>query len=231
MFDCFRVDDERRFLVADFTVACDDSTHFAHQIAAGVAIVAYAVGIPLVVAAQIWPARQQIASGNGPAAIERMYIDYKPANCMWEVYQMLQKVFLIGLLSFVDAGGLMQSSVGFIVTLVFLLGFTGVQPYSHGPTNIVAIISQCISVCNYFATVLLKADLEGQVIDEDSVGFAMLMLNVPMLCYFAWFSVVELRKGYREEVVLDRKVDGVRSAADARDVDASETMNPVGSLE
>ena len=49
--------------------------------------------------------------------------DYKPEHCLWEIYQLLQKVTLVGFLGFFSRGSFAQVVVGLFVTELFLLAF------------------------------------------------------------------------------------------------------------
>lgn len=47
----------------------------------------------------------------------------KPKHCLWEIYQLLQKVILVGFLGFFSRGSLAQVSLGLFVTEIVLLAF------------------------------------------------------------------------------------------------------------
>ena len=53
--------------------------------------------------------------------MENLYKDYKPECCLWEVYQMFQKVALIGLLTFVDRGSILQCLAGLAISNLTLV--------------------------------------------------------------------------------------------------------------
>jgi hypothetical protein len=135
----------------------------------------------------------------GPTSIKRLYQDYNPENYMWEVYQLLQKVVLCGLLGFAWPGSLTQASIGLFVSEVVLLAFVKAAPYRHANTNFLAIIGQCVLVFSFFSTILLKADISGEVLTSDSIGILMVVVNVPMAAFFIFDVVTQLRSGKEEE--------------------------------
>ena len=52
-----------------------------------------------------------------------LYHDYKPDHCLWEIYQLLQKVILVGFLGFFNRGSFAQVVMGLFVTELVLLAF------------------------------------------------------------------------------------------------------------
>eukprot|EP01043_Picozoa_sp_COSAG02_P044631 COSAG02_NODE_4005_length_5922_cov_40.612227_2_plen_733_part_00 len=67
-------------------------------------VIAFQIGIPLGVGWQLWRQRRAIKAGNGPSEFKMLYRDFKPDCCLWEIYGMLQKAFLVGLLGFIWPG-------------------------------------------------------------------------------------------------------------------------------
>ena len=66
----------------------------------------------------------------------------------WEIYQLLQKVTLCGLLGFVERGTLTQASLGLVVSETVLLAFMRCTPNmvasdsSHNVINVCLLHSQ-----------------------------------------------------------------------------------------
>ena len=127
--------------------------------------------------------------GSGPAVLQSLYIDYKPSCCMWEIYLLLQKVALIGLLGFVEPrGSLFQASVGLFLAQCMLTAMVRTCPYADERTNILAIMGQMVIVFSYFATILLKVREEerSDTINDENIGLAMLLANIPIALYFLY---------------------------------------------
>ena len=53
----------------------------------------------------------------------------------WEIYQLLQKVMLCGLLGFVERGTLTQASLGLVVSETVLLAFMRCAPIMVAPDS------------------------------------------------------------------------------------------------
>ena len=149
----------------------------------------YPVGMPVSVGVALWRKRHDIAEGSGPTALESLYKDYKPSCCMWEIYLLLQKVALIGMLGFVQPrGSLFQASVGLFLSQFVLTAMVRSAPYSDTRTNVLAVAGQIVVVFSFFATILLKVREEdrSEFINNENIGLAMLLINVPMGLYFLY---------------------------------------------
>lgn len=128
-------------------------------------------------------------NGSGPAVFESLYRDYKPSCCMWEIYQLLQKVTLIGLLGFVPPrGSLFQASVGLFLAQAMLTAMIRTCPFADPRTNVLAIAGQMVIAFSYFATILLKVREEDRsdAINNENIGLAMLLVNIPLGIYFLY---------------------------------------------
>ncbi len=99
---CFRTNDAS-YIAADFGEICpyEEGGRAEYFWAAALFGFAYPIGIPTAVAVVIFRHRKEIKRGFGPSQYERLYDDYKPEHCLWEIYQLLQKVLLVGFLGFI----------------------------------------------------------------------------------------------------------------------------------
>ena len=111
---------------------------------------------------------------------------------------MLEKAVLVGVLGFIFPGKLMQSAMGFLISSFFLLAFTNAMPFLHQPTNVLSIVGHCIASLSYFATILLKVDLKGEVLTPNGVGVIMIAVNVPMALYFVYDVKFKLQRHIAE---------------------------------
>merc|ERR1712166_1305819 len=147
--------------------------------------------------------RVDIKDGAGPSAFKRLYEDYKPDHCLWEIYQLLQKVMLCGLLGFVERGTLTQASLGLVVSETVLLSFMRTLPYNDFRTNLLAITAQLILVFSFFSTILLKADMAGEVLTPNRVGVLMVVVNLPMALFFVWDVRLDVVEHFAAVLALD----------------------------
>jgi hypothetical protein len=107
---------------------------------------------------------------------------------------MFQKVALIGLLTFVDRGSILQCLAGLAICNLVLVAMVKDRPYLDEKTNVLSIVGQLIVVLSFLSALLMRVDLEGEAFTVDMVGFVILAANVPMMLYLiydTWFTMQE----------------------------------------
>ena len=146
------------YLVNDYSISCADPMYEMMYMVGLALIFLIPVGIPvtmggkstsnlllrvpfwadglLVFPALIWQHREDIANHEGPHHLEGLYSSYRPDCCLWEVYQMLEKVVLVGIITFIDRGSILQVLVGLILTNCMMISFVNQRPYLELKTNI-----------------------------------------------------------------------------------------------
>ena len=167
IFHCFTVDVDENdvdvaYIMSDFSEKCSGTFYRVHFCLGVVFVLLYPIGIPMTSGIVLFLNRKDIVAESqtgvgpddegylGPTAIKRLYQDYNPENYMWEVYQLMQKVILCGLLGFAWRGSLTQASIGLVVSEVVLVALVKTSPYRRSNTNFLTIIGQCVLVFSFF---------------------------------------------------------------------------------
>eukprot|EP01051_Picozoa_sp_SAG22_P008820 SAG22_NODE_695_length_7843_cov_2.924587_4_plen_160_part_00 len=99
------------------------------------------------------------------------------------------------------------------------------MPYSDCRTNVLSIMGQMVLVFSFFATILLKADMHGELLTDDHIGIIMVVAHLPMMIYFVYdvsksvlaglgSAVVETKQ--REVTELFQRLNAVGSEATTR---------------
>ena len=101
-----------------------------------------------------------------------------------------QKVTLIGLLTFIDRGSILQALLGLIISAFILMAMLGSHPYNQRRTNVLSISGQVIIVLAYLGAVLLRVDLTGEMFTNVHIGYVMVASNVPMSIYLLYDGLV-----------------------------------------
>ena len=112
---------------------------------------------------------------------------------MWEIYQMLQKVILVGLLTFIHRGSILQVLVGMVVAITVLILMVRSEPYLDVHTNILAVMGQTIIAMSYMSALLMRVDLEAESFGVDTVATVLIAANVPMLLYLAYDTWMKMQ--------------------------------------
>jgi hypothetical protein len=107
---------------------------------------------------------------------------------------MFQKVALIGLLTFVDRGSILQCVTGLIISNGVFVAMVKDQPYLDPKTNVLSTVGQFIVVLSFLSALLMRVNLEGEAYLVDVVGFVLLAANLPMMLYLVydtWLTMQE----------------------------------------
>ena len=98
MFACEHLDDGNEYLRADYRILCTDKNHRALQIYAGIMVLVYPVGIPLMYAILLYRLRGLLRIGgparfNSPSAstVNTLWAPYRPSVYYYEVSIILNK--------------------------------------------------------------------------------------------------------------------------------------------
>jgi hypothetical protein len=192
-FTCYVVSDEIAFMESDYNVSCTDSTYKKMKLLAYGLVVLIPLGIPLYFGRLLYQAKPQILQHKGPHHLENLYNDYKPECCMWEIYQMIQKVILVGLLTFINRGSILQVLVGVLVSNTILVFMIRTSPYLDIHTNVLAMMGQTIVVLSYLSALLMRVDLATEAFTVDTVGTILIACNIPMMMYLAWDTWIKMQ--------------------------------------
>jgi hypothetical protein len=130
---------------------------------------------------------------------------------MWETYFLAEKAVLIGLLSFLDRGSVLQSLVGVVVSNFMLMMTAKATPYLSLKTNLLSIFGQTMICAAYYSSILLRIDLQGELISHNTIGAAILVTNIPMAVYFVFDTFMTMRDQLHEARigVLREELGGV----------------------
>ena len=170
LFYCLEMDEEHSFLAADLSISCTDAVYSAHYFFCVFLVFIIPLGIPCGFGYHIYISRDAILDHRGPVHLTKLYEDYKPEHPLWEIYQMVQKVVLIGLLAFIDRGSILQCLIGLIISNLVLMAMVRCQPYDKLQTNVLCIAGQSVVVLSYLSAMLLRMDLGNERLTVDAIG-------------------------------------------------------------
>lgn len=157
-FLCYQTGDrDYTVMYDDYSRSCNEEIYEVHIFVCTVLMVAIPLGVPFGMGKLLFGHRHAILKHEGPHEFEALYTKYKSSYYMWDIWQMNQKVTLIGLLSFIDRGSILQSLLGLVVSAIVLCMMLSAKPYVQARTNIFAIAGQLMIVIAYLAAVLLRA--------------------------------------------------------------------------
>jgi hypothetical protein len=193
-FMCYKTGiSDQQYMFEDFAESCFADSYRIHEVICTLLMWLIPLGIPLSIGRLLNKHGDAIRQHEGPHEYEALYIDYKPDCYLWEVYIMGQKVALIGLLTFIDRGSILQSLIGLFISMFFLGGLLKYKPYAHHRSNLLSWFGQGMLVFSFMVSVLMRIDLSSEdYLNEALIGLVMLMANLPMLLYLIHDSTVTI---------------------------------------
>ena len=93
-----------------------------------------------------------------------------------------------------------------------------------------AITAQLILVFSFFSTILLKADMAGEVLTHGRVGVLMVVVNLPMALFFVWDVRLDVVEHFAAVLALDNVMMNDENTTDVSD-DSEKINNPLDGIE
>ena len=218
MFKCTAMDGDTAYLVADTRQACRtlngelDETYALYSSLAYICVVVYALGIPFVLGLMMYLQREVIKQNPDYvtlAAFKPLFQFYKPECYMWEIYFMLQKMILVGLMGVFQAS-LTQKMFQVVLSMVVICAVCYAMPSKTKQFNYANIISQASIVVNFLMTILLSQmdnNVAGLSADEIQyiviIGLQIMMLYLVFVIFEKTREIIaESSKEVRSEMVM-----------------------------
>ena len=93
-----------------------------------------------------------------------------------------------------------------------------------------AITAQLILVFSFFSTILLKADMAGEVLTHGRVGVLMVVVNLPMALFFVWDVRLDVVEHFAAVLALDNVTMDDEDTTDVGD-GSVKISNPLDGIE
>ena len=93
-----------------------------------------------------------------------------------------------------------------------------------------SITAQLILVFSFFSTILLKADMAGEVLTHGRVGVLMVVVNLPMALFFVWDVRLDVVEHFAAVLALDNVMMDDEDTTDVGD-GSVKISNPLDGIE
>lgn len=210
----------------DFSIDCDSSTHVAMMIVAGICIVLYPIGIPVVflfllrrdeqAGKQKELQRYQAAGSRqetderGSSSFDFLKKDYKPEFYFFEAVNLMEKLIISGLLVFVDQGSIFQCFAGSCIAFAFFAIQVTTWPYTEKADNLLKAVAEGQLFLTLLLSIVLRTANDALVADalgEDDYG------AILVVAFFAAPSVELVIVARRAYQFCIPETDGKKKAA------------------
>jgi Ca2+-binding EF-hand superfamily protein len=223
MFKCRKLDHGAEYLITDMRQPCHltdgayDETYLVFLVLAYILVVLYALGIPFVLGFNLYRQREIINENPNYVtlvAFKPLFQFYKPQCYLWEIYFMLQKVVLVGMMGIFEAS-MMQKMFQVVLSIVVVCAICKTMPSKTQQFNYANIVSQATIVVNFLATILLSVGDTARVgVSSKQIEYGIslgMQLMMMYLIYVIFAKVKEMvrvsSKEVRDELIMMKQLD------------------------
>ena len=182
MFDCEHLEDGNYYLREDYRIQCDSSKHRALQVFAGVMMVLYPVGIPVLYTFLLFRDRGVLASNgrrmNNPSvrSTSNLWKPYKPSRYFYEVVECGRRILLTGVVLMVDDGIAAKIAVTFMVALFFVFVSEALAPYESRIDTWISRAGHAVTSTSIYFALLLEVNVSDESQPSQSAFEVVLMI-------------------------------------------------------
>lgn len=166
MFACDRLDDGHHYLRADYRILCTGAKHQALQVYAGVMVVLYPIGIPLLYAALLYYRRDVLADASADKSaaqpISGLWEPYRPERFYYEVIECGRRIMLTGVVVFIYPNDAAQIAITMLLAFFFLVLYEVLSPYASESDMWLSRGGHAIVFLSMFDVLLLKVDVSNE---------------------------------------------------------------------
>jgi hypothetical protein len=227
-FACQDFDDWSSFLKADFSLDCLSSQYSIFSVYAGLMIVVYPVGVPLLYFFLLFRKRKLLEAGQverekeiqittaleealvkrdenegkDPAlkALSFLYESYKPKYWWFEIFETMRKLALTGFLVFIAPGTAAQVVVSLVMSIVSLFVYTNTKPFIDDFNNYLALVANWQLVLTLVGALAIKVNLDNMnAKDQASFDAFLTAIQFVPIVLLTGFSFVMARRSRKEK--------------------------------
>ena len=215
-FACETLDDGLEYLRADYSIQCTDAKHKTLEAYAGVMIMVYPVGIPLLYAVQLFQHRGVLADASADRAaaqpIVGLWEPYRPERFYYEVVECGRRIMLTGVVVFIFPNDAAQVAITMLMAFLFFGVLEIMSPYKSESDMWLSRGGHVIVFLSMFYLLLLKVDVSGER-DQSQEAFAGLFVAGHMLMALAIIvEVIGVCYASRKEGVGEEPVQSPKTS-------------------
>ncbi|CAM9214260.1 unnamed protein product, partial [Hapterophycus canaliculatus] len=165
-FACETLDDGIEYLRADYRVHCSDAKHKAIEIYAGIMVLVYPVGIPLLYAVMLYRCRGVLSDPDADKAtaqpISYLWESYRPERFYYEVIECGRRIMLTSVVVFIFPNDAAQIAITMLIAFFFFAVFEALSPYESESDVWLSRGGHVIVFLSVFDMLLLKVDISNE---------------------------------------------------------------------
>ena len=240
-FTCSVKIDDTQYLMEDYRLQCFRGQWLTNLPWGIIGVALYPLGIPAYVGVALWRRRHRLEE---TAVVHRygfLYEMYRRENYWWDVYEMLQKLFLTGVIVLIFPGKTLQVVLVVLADLGFLMNLLIQKPHQKGPTrNLAMMANMAMTLTMYCGLVLVTVDGTEKysllfdlvlIIMNGAVAvYAAVHIFPCKVCCIYYKGRIEFKKNLKEQEKIKRRRSIGLSESDKSDfvLKALSSSSPFG---
>jgi hypothetical protein len=179
-------------LAVDYNRDCTDEEYTLLMFNVGLIFVGiYPLGVPALFALLMFKNRKNINDSINIQKYGFIFKDYGPVFFFWEIWDLVRKLTMSGLLIFFDKGSADQLSLAILFSTLALVFHTRMFPYSDMSANWIQLSVLASLQLTLFGSLVLKMDSGDESLSSTAVDIYLTSVNIlipTMLCSIVAFE-------------------------------------------
>ena len=207
-FACETLDDGIKYLRADYRIHCEDAKHKAFEAYAGIMVLVFPLGIPLLYAILLFQHRDVLADGGADKTVAQsiagLWEAYRPERFYYEVVECGRRIMLTGVVVFIFPNSAAQIATTMLIAFSFFVVFEILAPYKSDFDIWLSRGGHILVFLSMYDLLLRRVDVSGES-DESQASFAGVLVAGHVLMILA--VVVEIAAiiyAARREMIIAR---------------------------
>ena len=171
----------------DFTIECYNGKWNENLVYGIIGVLIYPLGTPMFFAWQLWIRREHLDDRHVLNRLGFLYAIYRRETYLWDIWEMIQKLFLTGIIGLIFPGKDLQVVVVVLFDLFFLCILLSYKPHVMGPIRILASLSSVAITLTMYCGLVLKTveGIDSEVEYKLSIDLFLIFINVAVAVYAA----------------------------------------------
>jgi len=220
-FNCSEKIDEKYYLVSDYRERCFEGEWMENLFFGVFGVVLYPLGIPAFFGWSLWSRRHRLDETDVAHRYGFLYEMYRRENYWWDVYEMLQKLFLTGAIVLIFPKQELQVVIAVLADLCFLMNLLIQKPHVAGPTRNLAMMGNMAITLTMYCGLVLRS-VEGTTAYQSLFDVVLILMNGAVAVYAGYHvapcrvCLIKSKAKHDEEKTERKSVVGGESDVDKK---------------
>lgn len=196
MFSCRKFEDGVQLLNADYNRDCNSSDYATMEYVGYIFVMIYPIGVPALFALLMFKNRETINDSINIQKYGFIFKDYGPVFFFWEIWDLVRKLTMSGLLIFFDKGSADQLSLAILFSTLAMVFHARSFPYTDMAANWIQLSVLASLQLTLFGSLVLKMDAGEGALDSTAVDIYLTSVNILIPCLLCSIVAYEVQQSF-----------------------------------